>query len=189
MPGPQMPIKVIFRRLATLSGPILRHPAMEVILPDVAAIYGMLEGTKFALLEPSLANRILHADPQEAETTREVIALSSGEFTVERVSDPLQEDVPIFTNAEDTMVAPLLLAPRWSRALCDSLKPKAKTLLAVFPSETRIIWSPVDTREMAATLRTLCQKGRDLEEEDFLCDEVVRFDGVRWAPVTPSTPS
>jgi hypothetical protein len=184
------PVLVIFQRLGAVSTELLKHPAVEIVLPDVVAVFGKLDGQSFALLEPEVARRLLTTDDDEhPEAVREVIALRTlgPSFSLENVSAAVVPGLPVFTNEEDDHVASLLLAPQLCRALCAHVQPKVKTLLAVFPAETRVLWSPIDTPEMEETLRGLCTKARDLEE-DFLSGEVVRFDGERWVPTTQLLP-
>jgi hypothetical protein len=104
------------------------------------------------------------------------------------ISTQLIPGVPVFTNPEEQHVASMLVAPQLCQALCAHVEPKVKTLLAIFPAETRILWSPVDTPMMEATLRAIGAKARQDEGDDFLSGEVLRFDGSRWIPTEQSGP-
>ena len=172
------PLLVIFEPLAKVGPAAARHSSVEMVLPDVFAMYGTLEGASFRL----------HEGPLEEE--REAIALRmlGPSFRLAGLTSPVAPGVPVFTNTEEAIVASLLVAPKTCQALCAHVRPPVQSLLAVFPSETRILWSPVDTPDIAALLRELSAKGRAIEAEP-LSSVVARFDGARWAATTANDPA
>ncbi|MGN6107180.1 MAG: hypothetical protein ACTHU0_18880 [Kofleriaceae bacterium] len=111
---------------------------------------------------------------------RELVAIQmlGRNFDLSRLGTQLIPTHKVFTNGQDDGVATLLTAPRLSRAWLDSAE--TRSLLAVFPSETHVLWTPDDTPTNAALLHAMAKRART-REEDFLSDEVLRFDGVRWS--------
>jgi len=162
---------------------MLAHPAVTIVLPGIAALFGTDEDDRFRLLDATTMKNVL-----EADGAREIVALLTlGEdITLGDICTPVQPGAPVYTNDSEVFAAAILLAPRYSRTLCTVFDPPAKTLLAIFPAQTRIIWSPIDTPEVASVLRELAQESRTVEGEDFLSAEVARFDGERWLPAEAS---
>lgn len=165
------PLMVTFQPLTKVVAGVLGHSSVDAVLPDAVALYGTLDGQTFRL----------HEGPLGEDREDIAVRMLGPSFRLSGLTTAVAPGVPIFTNTEEAHVASLLLAPKTCQALCAHVRPPATSLLAVFPSETRILWSPIDKPEIEELLRELSDKGRAIEEEP-LSSAIVRFDGKNWAP-------
>lgn len=156
--------------------------AAERVLGDLWALYGESNDDGISVITWSA----LEAKSSSRDDLRTVItAMTLGaDFTLEDMMTPIEDGIPVFTNAEfhPNIAAALLMPPDFWKPLLGAFATPIKTMLASIPAPSRIFLSPVDEPAVVDIMRKLIDAASSMEEEQ-LSKDVYRFDGTGWAVV------
>lgn len=162
---------------------VFADSAVEEVFPGVVALYGR-HVPCMGGLHPGI--HIATWDEVDAlasrERARELAALVTlgPDFSLGDLVTPMMDDVPVYTNgAFHPHIAVALLVPIMWRKICAAFDPEPRTLLAVAPAPSRIIFTTMDDPEFIPMLHALAEHATEIEEE-LLTLQVLRFDGTSW---------